>query len=403
MTIQTTNSTRNIKTNKMFKTWKRIGAVALSLTLMWGLGPAHNLSDASAASSSSCGKADHGLSSALKKGSGVEGQKLQFTDIDFLSQTTGRAAGKGFLIGTSNAGCTWQSIYTGQWQFEQLSFPNNVTGYALAGVMGSSATYLIRTDDGGSHWKRLDTPGITAFRHIDFSDKNNGYGYTYNGAYRTTDGGVTWTKRGTPANTRAATFVTEELGYAVVVVPEAGYKLEKTIDGGKTWTTALRVKSNTWNGADLYAHGTQVWAVLYGDAGMSQQSYSLYASGDQAKSWKQVFAQSTAGAGPAPGATVDDKGTGPANPGGHPGNMALIGNQTAYLSAGSPAADKIGIGRSYDAGSTWKNIEVKAEGYSSRISFPASKTGWLVVTSDNAPAVYETTDGGNTWSPKISF
>lgn len=80
--------------------------------------------------------------------------------------------------------------------------------------------------------------------------------------------------------------------------------------------------------------------------------------------------------------------------------MALIGNQTAYLSAGSPAAGKVGIGRSYDTGSTWKNIDLKDPGYSSRISFPSAKTGWLVVTSDNSPAIYQTTDGGTTWTQK---
>ncbi|MBB6024353.1 hypothetical protein HNR77_005461 [Paenibacillus sp. JGP012] len=50
MANPSTKNTRNIKNNKMLKTWKRIGAMALSLTLMWGLGPAHTLSDASAAS-----------------------------------------------------------------------------------------------------------------------------------------------------------------------------------------------------------------------------------------------------------------------------------------------------------------------------------------------------------------
>lgn len=393
-----------IKTTKNTKTWKRASVIILVLTLLWGMGQAHTLPDASAApSTATCGTGDHGLTSELKKGSGVEGQQLQFTDIDFLNQTTGRAAGKGFLIGTSNAGCTWQPIYSGQWQFEQLNFPNNVTGYALAGVKGSSLTYLIRTDDGGSHWKRLSTPGVPPFKRIDFGDKNTGYGYTYNGAYRTADGGMTWSKITTPANTRAATFITDKLGYAVVVVPGTGYKIEKTSNAGKSWNTALQVKSGTWNGADLYANGSQVWAILYGDAGMSQQSYSLYASGDQGESWRQVFAQSTAGAGPAPGANQDGKGTGPANPGGHPGNMALIGKKTAYLSAGSPAADKVGIGRSFDGGSTWKNIDLKAQGYSSRISFPTTKIGWLVVTSENRPAVYETTDGGITWSAKILF
>ncbi|WP_221807738.1 hypothetical protein [Paenibacillus illinoisensis] len=52
-------------------------------------------------------------------------------------------------------------------------------------------------------------------------------------------------------------------------------------------------------------------------------------------------------------------------------------------------------------GSTWKNIDLKAPGYSSRISFPSAQTGRLVVTSDNEPAVYQTTDGGTSWVQKM--
>ncbi|WP_336784387.1 hypothetical protein [Paenibacillus illinoisensis] len=181
-------------TTKSAITWKRIGTLALSLTLAWGLGPVYaQFGVSAAAASSTCGSGDHGLSVTLKKGSGVEDQHLQFTDIDFLNNTTGRAAGEGFLIGTSNAGCTWQSIYTGQWQFMQIDFPNNVNGFALAHMMNSAKTYLIRTTDGGSHWNRLDTPGMQ-FKRIDYKNKNEGYGYTYNGAYRTQDGGLSWIK-----------------------------------------------------------------------------------------------------------------------------------------------------------------------------------------------------------------
>lgn len=61
----------------------------------------------------------------------------------------------------------------------------------------SAKTYLIRTTDGGSHWNRLDTPGMQ-FKRIDFKNKNEGYGYTYNGAYRTQDGGLSWIKIHTP-------------------------------------------------------------------------------------------------------------------------------------------------------------------------------------------------------------
>lgn len=54
-------------TTKSTVTWKRIGALALSLTLAWGMGPIHTLSGANAASSQACGKGDHGLSAILKK------------------------------------------------------------------------------------------------------------------------------------------------------------------------------------------------------------------------------------------------------------------------------------------------------------------------------------------------
>lgn len=81
--------------------------------------------------------------------------------------------------------------------------------------------------------------------------------------------------------------------------------------------------------------------------------------------------------------------------------MSLTGDQAAYLSGGSPAAGKVGIGRSYDAGSTWENIDLEDPGYSSRISFPSAQTGWLVITSDNSPAVYQTTDGGTSWVQKM--
>lgn len=54
-------------TTKSTMTWKRISALALSLTLAWGMGPVHTLSGANAASSQACGKGDHGLSATLKK------------------------------------------------------------------------------------------------------------------------------------------------------------------------------------------------------------------------------------------------------------------------------------------------------------------------------------------------
>ncbi|MBP2002754.1 photosystem II stability/assembly factor-like uncharacterized protein [Paenibacillus shirakamiensis] len=347
-----------------------------------------------------CGTGDHGL---LKKMNNTK-SPLHITDISFLNENTGRAAGNGFLIGTSNAGCTWQEIYTGQWQFDQILFPNNVHGYALAQSAEGKAEQLIATKDGGSHWNPVYSAGKT-FTNISVLDEKTLVGYTSNGVFKTRDGGNTWAKIPTPANTRASLFTDKALqkGWALTVLPNTGYKIYKTMDGGHSWSTALSILSKVAYGGQLYSSGSQVWALTYGDAGMSQVSYSLYASQDLGKRWNRVIAQSTAGGGPAPGVGSALVNKGPASPGGHPGNMQLIGNQTAYLAGGSPAAGKAGVGRSYDGGRTWSNVPAVLNGFDASISFPSSKTGWLAVTSASDSAVYITHDGGVSWNKKFAL
>lgn len=54
-----------------------------------------------------------GTAKGIFTGTPAGGSTYHFSDIQFLNGTTGRAAGNGFLIGTSDAGSTWQSIYNG--------------------------------------------------------------------------------------------------------------------------------------------------------------------------------------------------------------------------------------------------------------------------------------------------
>ena len=347
-----------------------------------------------------CGTGDHGLLQDLqKKSSGADATPLTFSDIQFLNGETGRAAGNGFLIGTSNGGCNFQEIYQGQWSFKQIEFPNNVHGWALASVQEGQSVYLISTSDGGSHWKRI-SPGAVSFERIDFLDNQNGFAYNRASTYYTTDGGIHWNKMMTPANTRGAYFSNRNKGWAVVVAPGAGYRVMKTTDGGKTWSLSLKAAFDYPEYGQIYASGDQVWAVLYGGSGMSQTSYSLYASPNNGGSWKNIIADETAGGGPAPGSGNALFTYGPAS--GRPGNMQLIGSSIAFLVGYSPAGDKVAVGRSYDGGRSWTNLPA-IPGYFGQISFTSNKEGWLAVRDSNRSALYSTPDGGTTWKLKFTF
>ncbi|MNI60275.1 hypothetical protein D3C73_1154750 [compost metagenome] len=174
----------------------------------------------------------------------------------------------------------------------------------------------------------------------------------------------------------------------------------KTTDGGASWKLALKSAFTDPEFGQIYAKGDQVYALLYGGTGMSQTSYSLYASSNQGKSWTRVIAQETAGGGPAPGSGTALVKKGPAS--GKPGNMQLVGNSTAYLVGYSPAGEQVAVGRTATGGKQWSNLPAIA-GYEGMISFPASQAGWMAVRGENSSSLYSTDDGGKTWNVKFTF
>ncbi|AJY76687.1 WD40/YVTN/BNR-like repeat-containing protein [Paenibacillus beijingensis] len=374
----------------------RRSAVSAAVTLALGITSAIPATQVAAESSSVCRTDDHGLFNGKPAGDGY----YHFSDVNFLSKSTGRAAGNGFLIGTSDAGCSWQNIYKGTWQFSQLDFVSNTTGWALAKSSETGPNALIYTKDGGSHFTKIPT-GEMNLERIHFTDSRSGFGYSRIYAYRTTDSGITWTKIATPPNNRYAQFADSKSGWSLVVVPGTGYKLMKTTDGGKSWTTKLTVKSEEISGGAVYTDGSRVWALFNGGVGMSQMSYSLYASTDSGASWRKVISQDTSGGGPAPGGAKGVADEGPASPGSHPGNMQLL-DGAAILAGYSGAAEKAGVGRSLDGGKSWTNLST-VHGFENRISFTSPDSGWMAVTSISDSAVYSTRDGGRSWTKTISL
>ncbi|MEK5059045.1 hypothetical protein BK126_00965 [Paenibacillus sp. FSL H7-0326] len=323
------------------------------------------------------------------------GETFYISDIQFLNGTTGRAAGNGYMIGTSDAGDHWQNIYTGTWQFTQLDFINNKVCYALAKSSIDGPNALLHTDDGGKSLTKIKT-GDMYLQRIDFTKEDEGFGYSQAYTYHTYDGGSSWSKIATPTNTRYAVFTDAKKGYALTVHPGYGYKLHQTTNGGTDWKVRLSVSSETVSGGEIAVNGQEVWVRLNGGAGMSQQSYAVYASSNAGQSFVKVIGQDTAGAGPGPGDEPGYTDAGPAAPAGHPGNLSLV-TGAAYLAGFSPAGEKIGMGSSSDGGKTWKNLP-SIQGYESDISFTERNKGWMADTSLMHPAIYRTGDGGHSWT-----
>ncbi|RAP74655.1 hypothetical protein DL346_21645 [Paenibacillus montanisoli] len=339
-----------------------------------------------------CGTGVHGLSLLAMKDTGSPRMQA----VQFLSGTVGRAAGNGFMVGTSDGGCHWQAIYnTGKLSFSQMEFLTNSVGYVLAKTSAEKQNTLLKTTNGGKTYTWVPT-GQYGFDRIDFINEQTGFGFTRAFTFKTTNGGKTWTKMATPPNSRYVHFITESKGWDITVLPAGGYIVKRTVDGGLHWTDSLKVNADVNIGGAIYGtDSADVWVLLYGGSGMSQTSYSLYHTTDAGAHWKQVVSKPTAGGGPAPGPAVPaGKLPGPA---GRPSDMAVIGSKAAFLVAGSGALDKLQFGRSLDDGRTWSNLAGGPSGNEGKLSFVSETTGYLAVTGFSDSGVYKTADGGKTW------
>ncbi len=95
---------------------------------------------------------------------------------------------------TGNAGQTWDSITIGKY-FLKLHFTDALNGFALS----EEAAY--KTIDGGYTWSSLSLPG-SIVKALYFLNNKTGFISGYDQVYKTSDGGITW-----------ASILTEEVSF----------------------------------------------------------------------------------------------------------------------------------------------------------------------------------------------
>lgn len=330
--------------------------------------------------------------------------------IAFASPTVGWAVGPGLIWRTGDGGRIWHAQYKGKVDLSGLDAVSTAVAYAWGGDR------LWRTGDGGRVWQALRMPltGNPNLSVLSLSAVGPHIVYTVvgstvvtaSGAYVSRNGGGTWAPLRTPFTCGQIAFASATDGWAIT---RLGADVYRTTDGGRTWSrsfTAPVPVSGPSFGAAITAEGRyRALLLLLGSGGMTQESYSVYHTGD-ALHWTPVIAVPTAGGGPAPG-NPRGVSTGPMIPGGmgsSPGPLASVAGLAVLVgvcqACTGPTADVV---RSTDAGRTWgRPIRLTdSEGWPTLadLSLPSPRVGYLAVPGipGRRTAVFATHNGGRTW------
>jgi len=303
-----------------------------------------------------------------------------------------------------------------------VAWPSSRRIYAVTFHAG-----LLRSDDGGSHWRRLyggNAPPPTG--PIAFASGSQGTGFsaeTITGGakavFATADGGRSWTPVavGHPkpladqvfrfgatilaANGRGVTRsddagrswrrVSSRSGWFDFLSPEVGYRAEgkslsRTADGGVTWTPAARTDVDlqgvvfmTRNDAFVIDYGDPPPDPGDGKKHVSALVDQLEESHDGGEHWQPVVA-------PLMGSVLA---------------MYRLDDEHWWLLAGvfcSRVAHTCAsqIWRTSDGGRHWDLIRLPREFYGSSFSFVSPQVGF--VKAGAGGGLYRTADGGVSWS-----
>jgi photosystem II stability/assembly factor-like uncharacterized protein len=319
------------------------------------------------------------------------------TAVRLANPQSGWIGGEGWIARTDDGGNNWQTQYQGTGTIHQLFALNNQNAWASM----AENDHLLSTIDGGKHWIQAGTLPNKGFMHFISTTE------AFSANARTTDGGKSWSALPTPEHLVGdAYFHDKNRGWSVTQAADT-LEVKRTSDGGQTWQTVMSRKlASPITGALIRSSGADdAWIECIGDSGMTQTSYSLFHTKDGGKQWQTVLANSTAGAGPAPGFAMDDN-EGSKNTGSKPGPLYVVSSEVAFMGGQCPACDKPNtIGSTIDGGKTWVNGKQSFTGYGEELlAIADAKNGWWI-TTDNTEAsiMYSTFDGGMTWTKVHTF
>lgn len=187
----------------------------------------------------------------------------------------------GNLWHTTNAGQSWSPI-SAEKIFLKLDFTDEHFGYGIT----TDAAY--KTVDGGNTWTALNLPGNVGSA-ICFLDNNTGIVSGKEVIYNTTDGGATWQT----ASTGGVSFVdyyflNASTGIAAAFDEDSYQCIWKTTDGGQNWSNVYREENynitSVW-----FTDENNGWAAGYFTKQGKGKLPIINHSNDGGLTWKNVY------------------------------------------------------------------------------------------------------------------
>ena len=211
-------------------------------------------------------------------------------EIYFRNDDNGYLVAGRVMFITRDAGKTWRQtklfeagdIKRGTPEFLSIRFAGKKVGLAIGSIwqrIGKEDvvvdSLVMRTDDGGDTWRRVNVPSKVELYHLDFTDTSHAWIAGDKGLILASlDGGLTWHAQ-TSGVARAlfnVDFRDDNNGYAV----GGGGTILRTENGGAAWEKVNNPYTETLMRVD-FADDKNGWIVGYGG--------SVLRSSDKGRTW----------------------------------------------------------------------------------------------------------------------
>ncbi len=317
------------------------------------------------------GKPTHGPCIAMKRA------KYGLQDVVFANADDGWATGynnvteEALIMRTTDGGAHWKVASPSSWYAYTVASLSPVDA-SHAWAVGSERytdSLMLRTTDGGAHWQLQHGGTREYLESTDFLNKHDGWIAGTNGTLlHTSDGGAHWSGSRSSSNTDywSVDFVDGQHGWLAGGDESTMEGVVKhTSDGGATWT------QKTVDGAVLYSvyalSASEAWAV----------------GGDPAGGHGVILHTTDSGA------TWQVQDSGPSVP--------WLGDVTfVSASEGWAVGEHGAVLHTIDGGANWTPVDVGVTDDLTAVCFTSALNGWIV---GDGEGLLHTTDGGLNWTP----